>query len=205
MNNYMQGTQQTANLQKTNGIQTGISQPPKLAPKKVINLFGQEYILCKDATDSTTAFPHNRVKIQNGDCVPIKENNIDVFFCYIHGTIQPLPNSLEKPVEVYYVGFHKNFVDMRFITPADVARMHVYKCDTVDWATNFARNILGVTQESEEQRDPISPFPEELLQQTTNDNLNDQFKTSDIPKKNKNINTNNDAGVLTTNNNTDGE
>lgn len=176
-------------------IQTGISQPPGMAPKKVISMFGQEYILCKDAADSTTAFPHNRVKIQNGDCVPIKEGNLQVYFCYIHGIIQPLPNSLEKPVDVYYVGFHKNYVDMRFITPADVARMHVYKCDTIDWASNFAKHMLGVAADIEPERDPISPWPDELLQSQANMNLNAEFKT---------INTKSDAGVSTAKN-TNGE
>lgn len=182
-----------------NTIQTGISQPPGMTPKKVINMFGQEYILCKDAADSTISFPHNRVKIQNGDCVPIKEGNIQVYFCYIHGIIQPLPNSLEKPVDVYYVGFHKNYVDMRFITPADVARMHVYKCDSIDWASNFAKHILGVASDADAERDPISPWPDELLQTQTNTNLNKEFKTSG-----SSINTNSDASVSTAKN-TNGE
>ena len=165
-----------------NTLQTGISQPPGIAPKKVITLFGQDYILCKDAADSTIAFPHNRVKIQNGDCVPIKEGNIQVYFCYIHGIIQPLPNSLEKPVDVYYVGFHKNYVDMRFITPADVARMHVYKCDTIDWASNFAKHMLGVASDNEAEREPISPWPDELLQKQTDTNLDTEFNVHRINK-----------------------
>lgn len=179
-------------------IQTGISQPPGMTPKKVITMFGQEYILCKDAADSTISFPHNRVKIQNGDCVPIKEGNIQVYFCYIHGVIQPLPNSLEKPVDVYYVGFHKNYVDMRFITPADVSRMHVYKCDSIDWASNFAKHILGVASDADSERDPISPWPDELLQSQTNTNLNKEFKSG------SSINNNSDASVSTAKN-TNGE
>lgn len=179
-----------------NTIQTGISQPPDMTPKKVISMFGQEYILCKDAADSTTAFPHGRVKIQNGDCVPINEGNIQVYFCYIHGIIQPLPNSLEKPVDVYYVGFHKNYVDMRFITPADVSRMHIYKCDTVEWASTFAKHLLGVTPESDHERDPISPWPQELLQKQTNENLDKEFRTNQDTgnsQKRRQINKNGDT------------
>lgn len=144
-------------------VAAGISQPNGLSPKKVISIFGQDYVLCKDAADSTTAFPHQRVKIQNGDCIQIKDNNLDVYFCYIHGVIHPLPNSLEKPVDVYYVGFHKKYIDMRFITPSDVARMHIYKAESSNWAGAFARSMLGLTPDNEEQRDPISPFPEELM------------------------------------------
>ena len=190
-------TQSFNNSVLGNTIQTGISQPPGMTPKKVISMFGQEYVLCKDAADSTVAFPHNRVKIQNGDCVPIKEGNLQVYFCYIHGVIQPLPNSLEKPVDVYYVGFHKNYVDMRFITPADVARMHVYKCDTIDWASNFAKHMLGVASEAEPERDPISPWPDELLQAQANMNLDTEFKVSKSSKTSSVLNTSSDAGVST--------
>lgn len=144
-------------------LNAGISQPSGLQPKKVINIFGQEYVLCKDASDSTTSFPHNRVKIQNGDCIHVKDNSLDVYFCYIHGIIYPLPNSLEKPVDVYYVGFHKKYVDMRFITPQDVARMHIYKSDSSNWGLSFARNMLGFESDDVDTRDPISPFPEEMM------------------------------------------
>lgn len=120
-----------------------------------------------------------------------------MYFCYIHGIIQPLPNSLEKPVDVYYVGFHKNYVDMRFITPADVARMHVYKCDTIDWASNFAKHMLGVAADIEPERDPISPWLDELLQAQANMNLDTEFKVSKSSKTTSAINTSSDAGVST--------
>lgn len=140
-------------------FQTGITQPPGLHPKKIIKIFGKEYILCKDASDSTTSFPHNRVKIQDGDCIHVKDADIDVYFCYLHGIIQPLPNSLEVPVTVIYTGFHDHQIDLRYITPADVARMHVYKLDSTEWATEFVRNMLGAPSTSQQDRDPISPFP----------------------------------------------
>lgn len=147
------------NILNTPQFQSGISQPPGLHPKKIIKIFGQEYILCKDASDPTTAFPHNRVKIQDGDCVHIKDSDIDVYFCYLHGIIQPLPNSLEKPVNVYYTGFHDHMIDLRYITPADVSRMHVYKVESTDWASQFVRSMLGAPSTSEQERTPISPFP----------------------------------------------
>lgn len=144
-------------------IPAGISQPNGFSPKKVIQIYGQEYVLCKDATDSTTSFPHQRVKILNGDCIPIKEGSIDAYFCYINGVIEPLPNSLEKPINVHYIGFHKKYVDMRFITPADIMRMHIYKSDGTNWATSFAKCMLGLNSEENDSREPISPFPEEIL------------------------------------------
>lgn len=100
-------------------------------------------------------------------------------------------------MDVYYVGFHKNYVDMRFITPADVARMHVYKCDTIDWASNFAKHMLGVATEAEPERDPISPWPDELLQAQANMNLDTEFKVSKSSKTSSAINTSSDAGVST--------
>lgn len=139
-------------------INTGISQPSGFTPKKEFTLFGTKYILCKDASDSTTYFPHNRVKIQNGEC--IKLPNLDAYFCYMHGVIPPIPNTLEKPVEVYYIGFHKSYVDMRYLTPTDIARMHIYKSDTTDWASAFANAVLNTGLETEQnmEREPISPW-----------------------------------------------
>jgi hypothetical protein len=150
--------QQSSALNSTQ-FQSGITQPPGLHPKKVIKIYGQEYVLCKDAADPTTQFPHNRVKIQEGDCVHVKDADIDVYFCYLHGIIQPLPNSLEKPVNVYYTGFHDHMIDLRYITPADVSRMHVYKVEANEWATEFVRNMLGAASTTQTDRDPISPFP----------------------------------------------
>lgn len=137
----------------------GISQPSGIQPKKVIKIFGQEFVLCKDASDPTTSFPHNRVKIQAGDCVHIKDADLDVYFCYLHGFIPPLPNSLEKPVNDYYVGFHKNHIDIRFLTNSDLNRMNIYRSETTDWATSFAKNLLGFPISEEQEREPISPFP----------------------------------------------
>lgn len=145
-------------------FQSGISQPPGLHPKKIIKIYGQEYVLCKDAADPTTSFPHNRVKIQEGDCVHVKDADIDVYFCYLHGIIQPLPNSLEKPVNVYYTGFHDHMIDLRYITPADVSRMHVYKVESAEWATEFVRNMLGAPSTTQPDREPISPFPPGFMQ-----------------------------------------
>ena len=137
----------------------GITQPTSQnAPKKLIKMFGTELVLCKDASDSTTSFPHERVQILGGDCVHIEEGNYNVYFCYLRGIIQPLPNSLEKPITVYYVGFHKNYVDMRFLTPQDISRMHIYKQTTENWAQTFARNLLNINTD-EMEREPISPFP----------------------------------------------
>lgn len=141
-------------------VQMGVTQLQGMAPKKVINIQGTEYILCKDASDSTTAFPHNRVNFQFGDCVKVEREGFEVYFCYLHGIIHPLPNSLEKSVNVYYTGFHKNQIDMRFISPNDIARMNVYKADTTNWASEFALQILGREDKPTETRDPISPFPE---------------------------------------------
>lgn len=137
----------------------GISQNNSFSPKKEIILFGNKYILCKDASDSTTFFPHNRVKIQSGDCIKIPD--IDAFFCYMHGVIPPMPNSLEKSVDVYYIGFHKNYVDMRYLTPTDISRMHIYKTDTTDWASAFAKAVLDIEPEIPNEslnREPISPW-----------------------------------------------
>ena len=173
--------QQNSNLPQQNILtnpqfQSGISQPPGLHPKKIIKIYGQEYVLCKDAADPTTSFPHNRVKIQEGDCIHVKDADIDVYFCYLHGIIQPLPNSLEKPVNVYYTGFHDHMIDLRYITPADVSRMHVYKVESNEWATEFVRNMLGAPSTTQPDREPISPFPPGFMNrvQTEADNIPQQ-------------------------------
>ena len=181
--------QQNSILNNTQ-FQSGITQPPGLHPKKVIKIYGQEYVLCKDAADPTTQFPHNRVKIQEGEkkgqevdakavlgyvgyedetAQPFAKGesvDIDVYFCYLHGVIQPLPNSLEKPVNVYYTGFHDHMIDLRYITPADVSRMHVYKVESNEWATEFVRSMLGAASTTQTDREPISPFPPGFMVKT---------------------------------------
>jgi hypothetical protein len=50
-------------------------------------------------------------------------------------------------------------IDLRYITPADVSRMHVYKVEANEWATEFVRNMLGAASTTQTDREPISPFP----------------------------------------------
>ena len=164
-------------------FQSGISQPPGMHPKKVIKIYGQEYVLCKDASDPTTAFPHNRVKIQDGDCIHLKDQDIDVYFCYLHRIIQPLPNSLEKPVNVYYTGFHDHMIDLRYITPHDISRLHIYKVDSTDWATEFVRSMLGAPTSTETERSPISPFPPGFMVQQKTDTEVQEPVVTQIPHK----------------------
>lgn len=77
------------------------------------------------------------------------------------------------------------------------ANWAAYKCDTIDWASNFAKHMLGVASEAEPERDPISPWLDELLQAQANMNLDTEFKVSKSSKTSSAINTSSDAGVST--------
>jgi hypothetical protein len=57
-------------------------------------------------------------------------------------------------------------IDLRYITPADVSRMHVYKVESNEWATEFVRNMLGAPSTTQTDREPISPFPPGFMLKT---------------------------------------
>lgn len=138
----------------------GVTQFNGMKPKNSINMGGVEWTLRRDATDSTTVFPHQKVSWLNAGCEPMVDGR--VHYCWIIGVIPPTPGTIERPVNVMYVGFHqfKITIAPNSISQADLDRMHVYVSDSADFAGDFVNKFLGLEPEQPvAQRESISPWP----------------------------------------------
>ncbi|AWY07194.1 hypothetical protein [Aeromonas phage SD04] len=150
----------------------GVTQFNGMKPKNSINMGGVDWTLRRDATDSTTMFPHQKVSWLNAGCEPMGDGR--VHYCWIMGVIPPTPGTIERPVNVMYVGFHqfKITIAPNSISQSDLDRMHVYVSDGTDFAGDFINKFLGMQPEQPvEAREHISPWPpmidQEVLQPKT--------------------------------------
>lgn len=138
----------------------GVTQFNGMKPKSSISVGGVEWALRRDATDSTTAFPHQKVSWLNAGCEPMADGR--VHYCWIMGVIPPTPGTIERPVNVMYVGFHqfKITIAPNSISQSDLDRMHVYVSDNSDFAGEFVNKFLGLEPaQPVESRESISPWP----------------------------------------------
>lgn len=147
----------------------GVTQVNGMKPKNSINMGGVDWTLRRDATDSTTMFPHQKVSWLNAGCEPMMDGRIH--YCWIMGVIPPTPGTIERPVNVMYVGFHqfKITIAPNSVSQSDLDRMHVYVSDGTDFAGDFINKFLGMQPEQPvEAREAISPWPpmidQEVLQ-----------------------------------------
>lgn len=149
---------------QNNGI--GVTQFNGMKPRNVINMGGVEWILKRDATDSSAVFPHQKVNWLNAGCEPLGDGRVN--YCWIMGVIAPTPNSIERPVNVMYVGFHPQriLVAPNAVSQADMDRMHVYVSDSSNFVGEFVGKFLGIEPEKPiEARESISPWPPMLDQE----------------------------------------
>lgn len=137
----------------------GVTQFNGMKPRSTINIGGVEWSLRRDATDSTTMFPHPKVSWLNAGCEPMGDGRFH--YCWILGVIPPTPGTIERPVNVMYVGFHNFKINVapNSISQADLDRMHVYVSDTSHFAGEFVSKFLGTEPEPVETRENISPWP----------------------------------------------
>lgn len=139
-----------------------VSQP-RMETKQKIVVYGQPYILKKDATDAATFFPHNRVTVEEYGCTQV---NKDLFMAWITGIIPATPGTLEKSLRVFYVGWSP----IKIIKPTDrdILNMHVYATETGPFAAEFAQKFLErVEDASVESRPAVTPFPVEVVDVVT--------------------------------------
>lgn len=159
-----QGIPQNINpmLPQQQKVGVGVTQVSGLKPKSTVTVRGVDYTLRKDATDSTTVFPYQRMVWLSAGSIPIMGGKAHA--CYILGIIPPTPNSLETPVSVFAIGFHQQKLQMHpsMLSDADMSRLHYYASGGQDFAVEFVDRFMGATHNIEEQREPISPFPPEI-------------------------------------------
>ena len=148
----------------------GVTQVTGLVPPSEINLHGVCYKLKKDAGDSATTFAHHKVNWLNTGCEQLPSPRNNAYFCWIYGIIPPTAGSLERPLNVMYLGFHSKRIQIlpNTITQADIDRMHIYVADSASFAMEFAENFLGIKPTVVEERELISGWPEGIEHDGTN-------------------------------------
>lgn len=144
----------------------GVTQVTGLVPPSEVHLHGVTYKLKKDASDSSTTFAHHKVNWLNTGCEQLPEPRHNAYFCWIYGIIPPTVGSLEKPLNVMYLGFHTKKIQImpNTITQADIDRMHIYVADSTAFAMEFAENFLGIKPSVVEERELISAWPNEVIE-----------------------------------------
>lgn len=143
----------------TNGI--GVTQFNGMRPRQAITIGGITWTLRRDATDSSTMFPHQKVSWINAGSEPLGDGT--VHYCWIMGVIAPTPGTLERPVNVMYVGFHPQriMIAPNTVGQADLDRMHVYVSDSTNFAGEFVGQFLGMQPEKPvAEREAIMPWPQ---------------------------------------------
>jgi hypothetical protein len=150
----------------SNGV--GVTQFNGMRPKNSINIGGVTWSLRRDATDASMMFPHQKVNWLNAGCEPLGDGKIH--YCWIMGVIAPTPGTLERPVNVMYIGFHQQriMIAPHAVTAADLDRMHVYVSDGSNFVSEFVGKFLGLEPErSVTERESISPWPNMAAQNQT--------------------------------------
>lgn len=159
-----------------NGV--GVTQFNGMRPKSNINIGGVSWNLRRDATDSSMVFPHQKVSWLNAGCEPLGDGKIH--YCWIMGVIAPTPGTLERPVNVMYIGFHQQriMIAPHAVTAADLDRMHVYVSDGSNFVGEFVGKFLGIEPENNvTERASISPWPNMAAQASEPEPIQDQKPT----------------------------
>lgn len=158
-----------------NGI--GVTQFNGMKPRQVISIGGVNWSLRRDATDSSMVFPHQKVNWLNAGCEPLGDGQIH--YCWIMGVIAPTPGTLERPVNVMYIGFHSQriLIAPHSVNQADLDRMHVYISDSSNFVGDFVGKFLGIEPEQPiAERESIMPWPTMPQQKTEQEQVKDDEK-----------------------------
>lgn len=149
MNNLMQGM--------------GVTQLKRSPPDRFM-VNGAIYALRKNAEDGSVVFDHARVAPSVRSKVQVSK---DLWAYYVAGTMMPHPGTLEKPMDIVYIGFHNMDFDPMLMGPRDVMNMHVYVREGGNFGEAFVQGYLGIGQAPAGQagasveREPVRPYPVE--------------------------------------------
>lgn len=147
-------------MQNSNPNGIGVTQFNGMRPRQNISIGGVLWSLRRDATDSSMVFPHQKVNWLNAGCEPLGDGQIN--YCWIMGVIAPMPGTIERPVNVMYVGFHNQriLIAPNSVSQSDLDRMHVYVSDSSNFVGEFVSKFLGIEPEVPvTERESISPWP----------------------------------------------
>ncbi|QGH71285.1 hypothetical protein vBYenM636_32 [Yersinia phage vB_YenM_636] len=127
--------------------------------KEHIKVAGREWRLRRDAFDPTTSFPHERVT--HFLDVGCSEVGAGIYSVWVVGLITPTQGTLERPVQVMYLGFAN-----RVMAPSreDLGKMHVYTCDSSTFAADFVSEFLSDGDDAVTEKPVIMPYPENAAQ-----------------------------------------
>lgn len=146
-------------MQNINNTGAGVTQFNGMRPRQNIMIGGVNWSLRRDATDSSMVFPHNKVNWLNAGCEPLDGQ---IHYCWIMGVIAPTHGTIERPVNVMYIGFHQQriLIAPNSVTQSDLDRMHVYVSDSSNFVGEFVGKFLGIEPEKPTtERDSITPWP----------------------------------------------
>ncbi len=129
-------------------------------PKKSFVVNGEKWALHKSATDSTIPFAIERVKVSDFACEQFADSS---YIVLVGGVIEPMPNTLEKPVKIMMIGFAPMQVAPAHIGNNQLRNMHVYKTDPKSMANEFAKAFFNDADgEPMVEQVEITPFPKKV-------------------------------------------
>lgn len=132
---------------------------PNKGPVPTIEAGGVTYKLIKNAAvDTHQAFPHERVTWLQTGCEKATET---LYYCWLRGVLTALPNSLEKPLDLFYVGFSTEPRSMHLstITLDQVRNIHIYAAESISLAQAFGKGFLDLPKEDKSNETDISATP----------------------------------------------
>lgn len=133
-----------------------MSEDKTLNPKRELVVMGEKWDLVKSATDSTTPFAYERLKVENFACERLNDK---AYIVLVGAYIPPMPNSIETPVRIMMVGFSNRQVVPLEVGPQQLRNMHIYKSNSKDIAKEFAMAFFGGDETPTRQAE-ITPYPE---------------------------------------------
>lgn len=160
----------------------GVTQLKRSPPERfVVN--GVTYALRKNAEDGSVVFDHPRVMPATRSKVQVSK---DLWAYYVTGTLAPHPGTLEKPMDVVYIGFHNLDFDPMMLGPRDVMNMHVYVRDGGNFGEAFVQGYLGIGPETSQggaqHREPVRPYPVDQDTTITSEQENDDAEPARKPR-----------------------
>lgn len=141
--------------------EAGVNQLLKHEVREKIIVEGATWSLKRNASDPSIEFAHGKVGWLRAGCDPILGGQ--AWCCWIMGVIAPANGTIQLPVNVMYIGFHKQKINVSPDTlgPGDLDRMHLYTNSSWNFSDSFISQFLGAEQPTVPgAREPITAWPQ---------------------------------------------